>query len=52
MNVLIILIPASLFLALLSLAAFLWTIRHKQYDDLSGDAARIIMSDDDSVDAD
>ncbi len=47
MNILIVLIPASLLLAIVSLAAFIWTIRHKQYDDLSGDAARIIMSDDD-----
>tara|TARA_R110002051_G_scaffold83650_6_gene148295 strand:- start:41 stop:211 length:171 start_codon:yes stop_codon:yes gene_type:complete len=46
MNVLIILIPASLILAGLGLAGFLWTLRHKQYDDLDGDAWRILMEDD------
>lgn len=48
MNVLFILVPVSLFLAGLALAFFLWTLRSDQYDDLEGDAWRI-LSDDDSA---
>jgi len=46
MNVLIILIPVSLVLAGLGLVAFLWTLKSKQYDDLDGDAWRILGEDD------
>lgn len=46
MNVLIVLIPISLILASLGLAAFLWTLRSKQYEDLDGDAWRILVEDD------
>ena len=42
MNVLVILVPVSLFLALLGLGAFLWSLRAAQYDDLEGDAWRIV----------
>jgi cbb3-type cytochrome oxidase maturation protein len=42
MQILLILIPVSLALGLLGLAAFLWTLRHRQYDDPDGDAARIL----------
>lgn len=41
-----ILIPAALVLGLLGLAAFLWTMRNGQYDDLDGAARRILMDDD------
>ena len=47
MNVLVILIPVSLVLGALGLAAFLWSLRANQYDDLEGDAWRI-LSDHDS----
>ncbi|MDE0697057.1 MAG: cbb3-type cytochrome oxidase assembly protein CcoS [Boseongicola sp.] len=47
MNVLVILIPCSLILGLGALAAFVWTVRSGQYDDPEGDAARILMDDDD-----
>ena len=46
MNVLVILIPVSLILGGLGLIAFLWTIRSDQYDDAAGNAARILMDDD------
>ena len=46
MNILIILIPVSLFLGGLGLAAFLWTLRSNQYEDLEGDAWRILSEDD------
>lgn len=46
MNILIILVPVSLILAGLGLGAFLWTLRNHQYDDLDGDAWRILLDDD------
>ena len=45
MNVLVVLVPCSLFLGLLALAAFLWTIRGQQYEDMKGDAERILLDD-------
>lgn len=46
MNILVVLIPISLFLGGLGLAAFLWTLRSNQYEDLEGDAWRILSEDD------
>lgn len=46
MNVLVILIPVSLLLGGLGLCAFLWSLRAAQYDDLKGDAARLLLDDD------
>jgi cbb3-type cytochrome oxidase maturation protein len=45
MNALIFLIPISLVLGLLGLAAFLWALRSRQYEDLDGAAARILFDD-------
>ncbi len=42
MEVLVILIPVSLFLGLLGLAAFVWTLRNRQYEDPDGDSQRIL----------
>jgi cbb3-type cytochrome oxidase maturation protein len=50
MNVLVFLIPVSLILGGLGLAAFLWTLRSNQYDDLEGDAWRILSEDDKAPD--
>lgn len=41
------LIPITLFMGGIGLLAFLWSLRSGQYEDLNGDAARI-LSDDDS----
>jgi cbb3-type cytochrome oxidase maturation protein len=46
MNVLIVLVPVSLVLAITGLLTFLWTLRSEQYDDLDGDAWRILVEDD------
>ena len=46
MNILVILVPCSLILGLGALIAFVWTLRHDQYDDPAGDAARILLNDD------
>ncbi|MBM2576452.1 cbb3-type cytochrome oxidase assembly protein CcoS [Jannaschia sp. Os4] len=45
MNVLVLLIPVSLTLGGLGLWACIWTLRAGQYDDLEGDAARILIDD-------
>ena len=45
MNSLILLVPVALFLGLLGLFAFLWTLRSGQYDDLDGAASRILFDD-------
>jgi len=51
-NVLVFLIPVSLLLGGLGLAAFLWSLRANQYEDLEGDAWRILSEDDDTPDQD
>ena len=43
MNVMIVLIPGALLLGVLGLAAFFWTLRSGQYEDLDGDAQRILI---------
>jgi cbb3-type cytochrome oxidase maturation protein len=48
MNILVVLIPVSLVLGGIGLAAFLWSLRNDQYDDLEGDAWRILSEDDDA----
>ncbi len=42
MEVLIILIPVSLFLGGIGLLAFFYTVRTNQYDDPEGDSRRIL----------
>ncbi|MBL6852689.1 MAG: cbb3-type cytochrome oxidase assembly protein CcoS [Alphaproteobacteria bacterium] len=39
-------IAAALGLGLVSLGILLWTLQSGQYDDLEGDAARILIDDD------
>ncbi|MBT5194390.1 MAG: cbb3-type cytochrome oxidase assembly protein CcoS [Rhodospirillaceae bacterium] len=47
MEVLAFLISAALFLGLLGLGAFVWSLRTGQYDDLDGAARRILIDDED-----
>jgi cbb3-type cytochrome oxidase maturation protein len=47
MTILTLLIPAALFLGLLGLVAFLWSLRSGQYDDLEGAAYRALFDDED-----
>jgi cbb3-type cytochrome oxidase maturation protein len=47
MSGLLILIPAALLLGLVGLAAFLWSLKSGQYDDLDGAAERILYDDSD-----
>ena len=47
MSIFMMLAPISVFLGLIGVGAFWWTIRHGQYDDPAGDAARILLDDPD-----
>ena len=49
MSVLTLLIPTSIGLGLLGLAAFLWSMRSGQYDDLQGSAERVLNSDEEPL---
>lgn len=42
MEIIVYLIPISLFLGGLGLFAFFWTLKSKQYEDPEGDAQRIL----------
>ena len=46
MEVLIYLVPMALLLGLTGLAAFLWSLRNGQYDDVQGAAVRVLSDDD------
>jgi cbb3-type cytochrome oxidase maturation protein len=48
MSILVYLLPAALFLGLLWLGAFLWSLKSGQYDDLDGAAERILFDDEES----
>lgn len=46
MTILAILIPVTLCMGAIGLAAFFWSLRSGQYEDLSGDAERILFDED------
>ena len=48
MGILGLLIPVSIGLGLLGLAAFLWALRSGQFEDLEGDQARILFDEKDA----
>ena len=50
MNTLVFLIPIALFLGGLGLAAFLWSLKSGQYDDVEGAAWRVLDDGDDRPD--
>jgi len=43
------LIPGMLFLGLFMVVLFIWAVRKGQFDDMDGDANRILMDDDDPL---
>ncbi len=49
MSVILILLLASMFLALCFLGAFLWSVKQGQFDDPVTPAMRILMDDDSST---
>ena len=46
MDIIFLLIPLSLVLVAIIIAAILWAVRSRQFDDLEGPAHRILMDDD------
>ncbi|UZF95433.1 cbb3-type cytochrome oxidase assembly protein CcoS [Bosea sp. NBC_00550] len=50
MSSLVFLVPLGLLLGGTALAAFLWSLKSGQYDDLDGAAERILLDDDDERD--
>jgi len=46
MNVLVYLVPMALALGLTGLAAFLWSLKSGQYDDMEGAALRVLSDED------
>ncbi|VAW70923.1 Type cbb3 cytochrome oxidase biogenesis protein CcoS, involved in heme b insertion [hydrothermal vent metagenome] len=49
MDVIYGLIPLMLILGLAGVVIFIWSVRSGQYDDLEGDANRILMDEDDPL---
>lgn len=47
MTVMIYLLPIALLLGLGGLGAFFWAMRNGQFEDIEGDAARILFDDED-----
>ncbi|WP_309627429.1 cbb3-type cytochrome oxidase assembly protein CcoS [Brevundimonas sp.] len=45
MNIILLLAPFSVLLGLAAVAAFVWTLRSGQYDDIEGAAVRILIED-------
>lgn len=45
MTALILLVPLSLMMGAVGIVAFLWSLQTKQYEDLDGAAARILLDD-------
>ncbi|MGR3522744.1 MAG: cbb3-type cytochrome oxidase assembly protein CcoS [Paracoccus sp. (in: a-proteobacteria)] len=48
MTILYLLIPITLVMGVIGLGAFFWSLRSSQYDDLAGDAERILHDDGDT----
>lgn len=47
MSIFLVLIPLAFLLGLAGLAAFLWALHSGQYEDLEGQASRILQPDED-----
>ncbi len=47
MTIMMVLVPGALCLGALGLAAFFWSLKSGQYEDLEGDARRILLDDED-----
>lgn len=46
MDIIYLLLPLSLVLVVIIVAAILWAVKSRQFDDLEGPAHRILMDDD------
>jgi cbb3-type cytochrome oxidase maturation protein len=47
MSAMALLIPVGIVMGIAGVAAFLWSLRHGQYEDLDGAAQRILFKDED-----
>jgi len=52
MEVIYMLIPGMLFFGLVFVVVLFWAVKKGQYDDLEGEASRILMDDEDILPAD
>jgi len=46
MNVIYSLIPGMMFFGLVFVAVLIWAVKHGQYEDMEGNASRILLDDD------
>lgn len=46
MQILVVLIPLGLLLLVAAIAAFVWAVRHDQFENLESEGMRILMDDD------
>jgi len=49
MEVIYLLIPGMIFLGLVMVGLLIWAVKNGQYEDMEGDANRILMDDDDPL---
>ena len=45
MNIIFVLLPLSVFLGMFFLAAYIWSVRNKQFEDLDTPAVRVLTED-------
>ncbi len=50
MEILLYLIPIALTLGLLGLVGFMWALKNDQFDDMEGNANRILLDDEEDTD--
>jgi len=49
MDIILMLIPAALMFSVVALIVFRWSVKSDQYDDMEGEAYRILMDDEDMI---
>ncbi len=49
MDIILMLIPAALIFSVVALLVFRWSVNSEQYDDMEGEAYRILMDDEDMI---
>jgi len=49
MDIILMLLPAALLFSIIALMVFRWSVKSEQYDDMEGEAYRILMDDEDMI---
>lgn len=49
MDIILMLIPAALLISGITIVVFYWSVKSDQYEDMDGEAHRILMDDDDEM---